>query len=98
MGVCSSSRIDEQSILVQCKKSKIMFNTIIIIFSIAILMPTFVNADQMEHSEEDCFSLSVNGCDCDVVYYCSLLCEDRESSYDGVTETCCCTQEKHEDK
>ena len=36
--------------------------------------------------------LSVNDCDCDVVFYCKLICEDegKESSYDSETETCCC--------
>ena len=41
---------------------------------------------------EDCFHLSVNDCDCDVVFYCKIICEDRGqgSTYDGATETCCC--------
>ena len=42
--------------------------------------------------EDRCFHLSVNDCDCDVVFYCKLICEDegKESSYDSETETCCC--------
>ena len=43
-------------------------------------------------SEERCFHLSVNDCDCDVVFYCKIICEDegKRSSYDWETETCCC--------
>ena len=44
--------------------------------------------------ENRCFDLSVNDCDCDVVFYCKLLCEPQESSYDSQTETCCCLSGK----
>ena len=42
--------------------------------------------------KDRCFHLSVDDCDCDVVFYCKLLCEPQESSYDSSTETCCCLE------
>ena len=41
-----------------------------------------------------CFHLSVNDCDCDVNFYCSIICQDEDQgcSYDQSTETCCCLE------
>ena len=41
---------------------------------------------------DNCFHLSVDDCDCDVVFYCNLICDDEGNSgeYDAETETCCC--------
>jgi hypothetical protein len=46
--------------------------------------------------KDRCFPLSVNDCDCDVVFYCKLICEDEgaPSEYDSATETCCCKSGK----
>ena len=46
--------------------------------------------------KDRCFHLSVNDCDCDVVFYCKLICEDEgaPSEYDSATETCCCKSGK----
>ena len=45
-----------------------------------------------DNSRDRCFHLSVNECDCDVDFYCSVICqdEDKSCSYDYSTETCCC--------
>ena len=41
---------------------------------------------------DNCFHLSVDDCDCDVVFYCKLICDDEGNTgeYDVETETCCC--------
>ena len=41
---------------------------------------------------DNCFHLSVDDCDCDVVFYCNLICDDEGNTgeYDAETETCCC--------
>ena len=45
--------------------------------------------------KDRCFHLSVNDCDCDVVFYCEILCEaEGASEYDSATETCCCKSGK----
>ena len=52
-----------------------------------------MNSISKEPQPKDrCFHLSVNDCDCDVVFYCNLICQDEGKSgeYDSATETCCC--------
>ena len=58
-----------------------------------ILSPAKWNAISKEPQPKDrCFHLSENDCDCDVVFYCNLICQDEGKSgeYNSATETCCC--------